>query len=195
MVADDKYSNSKDDVYLPLTQMVFPTVPMYHRDEPALDLLAMIMGDGKNSIFYKNFEKTEVAANVGVFNGTRELAGEFTIYVLAYPMLEDGTEITFAEIEQKIRATLVEFEEAGITEVEIDRAKKKMYASYQDQLGSVFSKVDMLSSWHMYGRPAGYNFQNEVDRYQRVTKADLLRVFNRYIKGRSAAFTNIWPLP
>ena len=41
--------------------MTYPTVPRFHKDEPALDILAMLMGNGKSSIFYKNFVKNEKA--------------------------------------------------------------------------------------------------------------------------------------
>ena len=37
----------------------FPTVPAFHKDEPALDALADIMGDGNNSAIYQEFVKTE----------------------------------------------------------------------------------------------------------------------------------------
>ena len=39
-----------------MTDMVFPTVPNYHKDEAALDVLAALMGQSKKSIFYKNFK-------------------------------------------------------------------------------------------------------------------------------------------
>ncbi|HIA35965.1 MAG TPA: insulinase family protein [Flavobacteriales bacterium] len=194
VVPDDKYSNSKDDVFFPWTQMVFPSVPRFHRDEAALDLLADIMGDGNNSIFYKNFVKSERAVESVVYNNTSELAGEFTILVLAYPMLKDGTPVSFNDTEDQIRKTLEEFEKTGITEKELERAKAKTYSSLLNQMGSVFGKISMLSeSYMLLGKP--YNLQNEIDRYNKVTKEDLVRVFTRYIKGRNAVFVNIWPLP
>lgn len=194
VVADDKYSNSMDDVFLPWTQMVFPSVPRFHRDEAALDILASIMGTGKNSIFYRNFEKAERAVNAFVFNSTLELSGEFTILVLAYPMLKDGTRISFNDTEELIRKTLEEFEKDGITDKELARAKAIRYSSILGQTGSVFGKISMISEWYMLTGKS-HNVQDEIDRYQKVTKEDLIRVFNRYIKDRNAVFVNIWPLP
>lgn len=194
VVADDKYSNTNDDVYLPMTQMVLPSVPMYHRDEAALDLLAMIMGDGKSSIMYQNLVKSDLSGEIVVFNNTSELAGEFTIIAVSYPMLSDGTPISINDIEQKIRESLKQFQDGYMTDEALVIAKKKMYASFIQQTGSVSSKVNMLSGWHMYlGR--SYNLQNEIDRYNRVKKEDLVRVFNRYVAGKNAVFTNILPLP
>ena len=58
-LSSDIYTGYTDNVYLPLTDIVFPTVPNYHKDEAPLDMLAALMGDGKKSIFYKNFVKSE----------------------------------------------------------------------------------------------------------------------------------------
>ena len=68
-----------------MTQIVFPTVPNYHKDEAALDVLSSLMGDGNSSIFYKNFVKTEKRIQAGVQHPCRELSGEFQFIVLSYP--------------------------------------------------------------------------------------------------------------
>ena len=58
-IATDKYTAYRDKTYFPLNLRVFPTVPQYHRDEAALDLLGTMMGSGNNSVFYKNFVKSK----------------------------------------------------------------------------------------------------------------------------------------
>jgi len=114
LLAADKYANYVDNIYLPLTLMVYPTVPLYHRDEAPLDLLSSIMGSGNNSIFYKNFVKSEVAAQAVVQHAVYELSGEFQIIVLSYPNNVTGDVAKdFDETEKKIHATLDEFEKTG----------------------------------------------------------------------------------
>ena len=51
-LSSDVYTGYTDNVYLPLTEIVFPTVPNYHKDEAPLDMLASLMGDGKKSVSY-----------------------------------------------------------------------------------------------------------------------------------------------
>jgi len=194
IVPEDRYANSRDDIYLPMTYVTFPGVPMYHRDEPALDLLATIMAQGNNSIWYKNFLKTKKAAGAIVYNRSMELAGEFSIQIYAFPEFKDGTKITFNYIENLIKETLEEFEKTGITDDALLRAKALAPLQLLDQLESLISKSLILNQWEMFGG-GKLNLQDELDRYERVTKEDLVRVFNRYIKGRSALFVNIWPLP
>lgn len=85
VIEKDRYVSMLDNyAKAPRLQMVFATTPSYSKDEPALDCLAEILGQGKNSILYKNLVKTQKAVNATVYNGTSELAGEFTFIVTPY---------------------------------------------------------------------------------------------------------------
>ena len=207
ILAGDQYANYMDNIYLPLTLMVYPTVPSYHRDEPALDVLGDMMGDGNNSIFYKNFVKTE-KAEVSIYHSTEELAGEFTIVVFAYPDLEIEGEVTsaedykikmkdqvqknFNETEKKVRETIDEFEKTGITDEALLRVKAKIESGIMEAGTSVLGKGLMLANWHLYlGKQ--FNLNDEIDRYAKVTKEDVTRVFNKYVKGKYAAIVNVFP--
>jgi zinc protease len=186
----DKYANYVDNVYQPLTLMVFPTVPAYHRDEPALDMLAGMMGEGNNTVFYKNFDKAE-KGNAGVSHSTKELSGEFGIAVFAYPDFETDITKQFNETEKLIRTTLDEFEKVGITDSALQRQKAKKQAQIINGAGSVFGKAFLLSQWQLLGRP--FNLPDELDRYNKVTKDDITRVYTKYIKGKFAAIVNVFP--
>jgi zinc protease len=50
----DRYISYEDNIRLPQLSVVFPTIPSYHKDEAALDVLADILGGSKSSVFYKN---------------------------------------------------------------------------------------------------------------------------------------------
>ncbi|MCH8332146.1 MAG: insulinase family protein [Bacteroidetes bacterium] len=184
----DRFGNFEDNVYFPLTLMVFPTPGLYHRDEAPLDILADMMGDGKSSLFYKNFVKTEDAVNVNVYNGADELAGEFTFRIVAYP------EFSFQDIEKKIRETLEQFEKEGMTQGGIDRAKAKITSQIVDNMENVFSKSYALSRWNvLISKP--WNYSNEMDRYNKVTLEDVQKVYRKYIKGKNSAIVNVYPRP
>ncbi len=188
VVSSDKYSVIEDDIVLPMTYMVFPSIPNYHRDEPALDMLAGIMGGDNNSLMYKNFVKAEKAIQANVFNPCFELAGEFTILVVAYP------DQSLKDTEALIRSTIDQFEKEVLLAEDVDeyllRAKEVMKSQLIDAMESVSGKASQLTQWQMLmGRP--YNFDKELARYDAVTKEDLVRVFNKYIKGKSAVITNV----
>lgn len=193
VLPEDKYGAYSDRVYFPLNLRVYPTVPEYHRDEAALNLLAEMMGGGKNSIFYQKFVKTEKAVLAVVQHQPQELNGEFQIYVVAYPPEDFNYEKLFKELDQQVKETLDEFEKTGITDEALSRAKSKFESQQYGALESVYSKAFTIAEWE---RALGktYTISDEIERYNKVTKEDIIRVFNKYIKGSGAAILNTYPI-
>ncbi|MBK6986539.1 MAG: insulinase family protein [Bacteroidetes bacterium] len=194
-LATDKYTAYKDRTYFPLNLRVYPTVPLYNRDEPALDLLGMMMGNGNNSIFYKTFVKAkpEIAVAAQVNHRSKELGGEFSIQIFAYPPEDFNLEKLFSDIDAKVKATIDEFGTSGITDDALARAKAEIESSMYGSLSTIGSKAGTISEWErLLGK--GYTLSDEIDRYSKVTKDDITRVFTKYIKGAGAAVLNTYPI-
>ena len=182
-----KYKVFQDNIYFPWAMFTFPTVPAFHKDEPALDALADIMGDGNNSSIYQEFVKTEKAVQAYVSHPASELAGEFMINVMSYP------DFTFAEVEEEVFKLLNNFE-SRITDEAIERFKVKMHSQIIEGLSSVQGKSSRLSRWaYLLDEP--YNFQKSLDRYNNVKKEDVIKVYHKYIKNKKAAIIDYAPLP
>jgi len=193
VIPQDKYGAYKDKVYLPLNLRVYPTVPLYHRDDAALDLLGDMLGAGQNSLLYKNFVKNEKAVQASASHSGGELISEFQIYVVAYPPEDFNLENLFNELDKNVKATLDQFEKTGITEEALSRAKIKRETSLYNGLDDGLSKAMTISEWErLLEKP--YSIQEEVNRYTKVTKEDIIRVFNKYIKGSGAAILNTYPI-
>jgi len=191
-LSSDIYTGYTDNVYLPLTDMVFPTVPNYHKDEAPLDMLAALMGGGKKSIFYKNFVKSEKAMQASVSHPCRELSGEFHFTVLTYPDWQEDQGIYFNNIESDIRNTIAEWEEKGFSDEDLEMVKTEMISQSVDMKTSISSKASMISQWEWLGR-GRYNISSEIARYEKVTREDVMRVFNKYIKNRKAVINQVRP--
>ena len=191
-LSSDIYTGYTDNVYLPLTDIVFPTVPNYHKDEAPLDILAALMGEGKKSIFYKNFVKSEIAIQASVSHPCRELAGEFHFTVLTYPDWQEDQGIYFNNIEEKIRNTISEWEKNGFTDEDLEMVKTEIISQSIDMKTSISSKASTISQWEWLGR-GKYNMSLEIDRYNNVTREDVMRVFNKYIKNRKAVINQVRP--
>lgn len=193
VIPTDKYTAYKDRTYFPLNLRVYPTVGQYHKDEPALDLLAMMMGGGNNSVFYKNFVKNEMAIQAGVDHRSEELSGEFSIQIFAYPPEDFNLEGLFTKLDEKVKASIEEFGTSGITDEALARVKAEIESRYYDGLDEVFNKAGTISEWErLLGRPS--TITDEIERYTKVTKEDITRVFNKYIKGSGAAILNTYPI-
>ena len=191
-LSSDIYTGYTDNVYLPMTDMVFPTVPNYHKDEAPLDMLAALMGDGKKSIFYKNFVKSEKAMRASVSHPCRELAGEFHFRVLTFPDWQEDQGIYFNNVEADIRNTIAEWEEESFTDEDLEMVKTEMISQSVDMKTSISSKASRISSWEWLAR-GRYNISSEIDRYKNVTRADIMRVFNKYIKNRKCVINSVRP--
>ena len=192
-LASDKYSAYKDKTYMPLNMRVFPTVPQYHRDEPALDLLGSMMGGGNNSLFYKNFVKSKIASSASAGHSSEELSGEFTIGIFAFPPEDFNFEKLFTDIDAKVKSTIEEFGNTGITDEALARAKGYIETRAYSQMSTVMGKNGTIAEWErLLGRSS--TISDEIDRYNKVTKEDIVRVFNKYIKGAGASILNTYPI-
>ncbi|MBO6515773.1 MAG: insulinase family protein [Bacteroidia bacterium] len=181
----DKYVPMTDNIFLPRTTMAYPTVPNYHADEAALSLLGQILGGGNNSYLYKKFVKSEDAVAAFSYNQALELAGFFQVQVLANFM-----GLSFDEVEAKIKETFNEFNKTGVTDDELSRTKMSYKSYLVDQANSVQSKALLLSEWNMM-KGNGYNLNDEIARYEKVTKEDIMRVFRKYILNKKAVILNV----
>ena len=170
-----------DDIYFPLTMMVFPTVPTYHADEAPLDLLSELMSGGKNSVFYKNFIKSEKAVDISIAHPTFELSGEFMLTAVSYPFTETK------DTRDLLKSSLKEFEEKGFTDEDLARVKESFIKNFYSTLESNAGKASSLTSYEMLKPGQSYNLDKDIERYRKVSKADILRVFNKYIKDKNYA--------
>lgn len=186
VLEEDRYISYEDNIRFPLIQFSYPTVPNFHPDEAPLDVLSDILGGSKNSLFYKNFQKNQTAIQASVFHPCGELAGQFQLTVLPYP----GK--TLAEMEEKIRETLVEFEERGVNEDDLKRFKSTFESQMISGLETVSGKASQLASYQfMHGNP---NYVGkDLQRYLDVTAEDIMRVYNQYIKDQHAVILSVTP--
>ena len=185
---ENRYYSFTDNVSLPLLYISFPTVYGMHEDEAALDVLANILGNGPTSLLYKNLVKSGVAVQAGASHPCRELACQMSFYGLPNP--QQGLSLT--KIEKVIEDTLIEFEERGVNDDDLLKTKVSIETGTIYGLQSVAGKVSQLANFETKLGNANYTEQ-EISRYQQVSKADVMRVYKQYIKGKGAAVLSIVP--
>jgi zinc protease len=176
----DNYARS------PRLYIQYPTVPNFHKDMPALDCLAEILGQGKNSVIYQTIVKKQLALSASANHNNSELAGEFT-FVIA-PL--QGK--TLAEMEALYRASLDSFEARGVMDDDVQKFKGSYESQLINGLQSVAGKVSQLAFYQTFaGNPN--KLAEEIREYNAVTKEDVMRVYNQYIKGKGAVVLSVVP--
>ena len=186
----DYYVTIKDYIRAPLTVMAIPTVPEFHEDEAALDVLAQIIGGGQSSILYKNLVKTEKALSANAGHNALELSGFFGIQILTLPKQFGG--LGASEAVDAIKQAMKDFEKQGVNDDVFEVVKSQSLRSAYGTLNSVSSKALALSHYHMM-KGNGYNLQDDIDRYEKLTKQDVIDAYNKYIKGKSAVIVRVEP--
>ena len=162
VIPTDKYTAYKDKIYLPLNLRVYPTVPQYHRDEAALDLLGIMMGGGNNSIFYKKFVKDKKAIQAVVNHQSSELAGEFQIQIIAYPPDDFNLEKLFTDLDALVKTTIDDFEKTEITDDALQRAKAQVETMEYSGMSTVFEANMRIATWErLLGH--GSTISDEID--------------------------------
>ncbi|HYF32137.1 MAG TPA: pitrilysin family protein [Chitinophagaceae bacterium] len=181
----DRYVSYVDNyARLPLLTMTYPTVPNYHKDMAALGCLAQVLGQGNSSLFYQTMVKTQQALQASASSQLSELAGEFTFRVTPFR----GKSL--ADMEKLVRAALDSFEKRGVTDEDIAKFRGAVEAQYINGLQSVSGKVSQLAAFQTFtGNPN--KIGELLKMYTTVTKEDVMRVYNQYIKGKHCVVLSV----
>lgn len=171
---------------LPRLYKSYPTVPIYHPDMGALACLAQVLGQGNNSVLYQELVKNQIALQASAFSQLTELSGEFTFQIAPYP----GKSL--ADMYAALNHAMEAFEKRGITDDDIEKFKGGMESQLINGLQSVAGKVSQLAQFQtMTGNP------NQIGKllkmYQSVTKEDVWRVYEKYIKMKHPVVLSILP--
>lgn len=171
---------------LPMLVRAYPTVPNYHPDMAALACLAQILGQGNNSFVYQQLTKKQLALQAGGFSILFELSGFMAFQVIPYP----GKSL--ANMYYLLDNALDSFETRGVTDDDIAKFKGGYESQLINGLQSVAGKVSQLAAFQTFtGNPNMIGEQLKA--YQAVTKEDVMRVYNKYIKHKHSVNVSILP--
>ena len=170
----------------PLLTIVYPTVPNYHKDMAALQCLAQVLGQGRNSVLYQQLVKDQKAFQASAFSQLSELAGEFFIRIT--PSQGKG----LAEMEQLFRGALKSFETRGVTDEDVAKFKGGQEAQLINGLQSVQGKVSQLAAFQTFTGNAN-KMADLLKMYADLTKEDVMAAYNKYIKNKHAVVLSVTP--
>ena len=187
VLAADRYASIIDNyAKAPRLYITYPTVPNYHPDMAALDCFAEILGQSKNSILYQSIVKPKLGLVATVSQGNTELDGTLTV------TLAPVQGKTLTEMEKLYRTALETFEKRGVTDEDLVKFKGGYESQFVNGLQSVSGKVRQLAAYQTFtGNPN--MIANELNRYLAVTKEDVMRAYEKYIKGKGAVVLSIVP--
>ncbi|MFT5103234.1 MAG: zinc protease [Candidatus Latescibacterota bacterium] len=167
--------------------MVWPTVEHYTDDAYALDFLAEILSSGKKAAMYKVLVKEkDLTSRTSAYNNSQELAGEFHIRITG----NDGVDLD--DVEAGINESFAVFEKEGITERDVERVKAGLETGFYNGISSVLGKSFQLANYNTFTGDPGF-IEDDIENIKKVTKEDVMRVYNTYIKDKPFIMTSFVP--
>ncbi|MAL59335.1 MAG: peptidase M16 [Flavobacteriaceae bacterium] len=171
----------------PQLNMVWATVEQYTDDAYALDFLAEILSSGKKAPMYKVLVKEkELTSRTSAYSNTQQIAGEFHIRITA----NDGVDLD--NVESAIFESFALFEKEGVTDRDVERIKAGLETQFYNGISSVLGKSFQLCQYNVFAGDPGF-IEQDIENIKKVTKEDVLRVYNTYIKDKPFVMTSFVP--
>jgi zinc protease len=168
-------------------RMIWPTTEAYSDDSYALSCLAQLLSQGKKAPLYKVLVKEKnLTSSQYARDGAQEIAGAFTIGVTA----NEG--VSLNEVQKGVFEAFSLFEKEGFTDDDVERIKASQETDFYNGISSILGKSFQLASYNEdKGDPSYY--RTDIERMKAVTKADILKVYEKYIKGKPYLATSFVP--
>ena len=172
---------------LPELRMVFPTAENYHPDTYALDILGQLLAGNRNSPLYKIIvEEKKLAPGVGAYQSSNELVGEFVFRVRA------NANVSLQDVQAAIGEGLQRFETEGFSDKELERIRAKIETDLYSGVESVLNKALQMGRDNEFISDPGY-ITKSAKLTQGVSREDVMRVYNQYLKNKPYVMTNVVP--
>jgi len=172
---------------LPELRMVFPTVEDYNKDMYALEIFGQLLSGSKKASLYKKIvEENKLAPNVGSNQSSSEIAGEFIIRVRA----NEG--VSLEDVKNAINEGFIDFETNGFADNELKRIKAEVETQLYYGVATVLNKAFQLVQDNEFGNDPGY-ITKKAKLVQNVSREDIMRVYNTYIKNKNYVMTSVVP--
>jgi predicted Zn-dependent peptidase len=174
---------------LPQLDVAFKTVPGNTPDFYALQVLSSALQNGQSSRLYQKLVKEkEMATNVGGFADEKRGTGALFISATYKP------NVKVADVETVIYDEIERIKREGIADWEVQKAKNATRRNFINNLLSSLSRANTIGQYAVY-----YNDPNlintRLDKVNAVTKEDVMRVANKYLKptNRTVVVTTLKP--
>jgi len=157
-------------------------------DAYAVDLLTNILARGRSSRLYQRLVNHEQAAvEIQAFPFLLEKAGMVGVFAMG------SRGVALSRLDELIQEEIAKVREHGVTPEEFDKARNQKEMELASAFGSMQSRAHSLARYHVfYGDTNLIN--TELERYLSVTREDLQRVANEYLKPEAVNILH-YPVP
>jgi len=164
-----------DNIQLPAVILAYHMPAQGTDDAYALSMLTTLLSDGESSRLSKSIvDKQQKALQVMAFPFALEDPG----LVLTFGLVNMGVSLSDLEAAIETEIDKVKTEEVG--EAEFKKLQNKVENDFVTGNSTMAGIAENLANYHVYFGNANL-INTEIDRYLKVTPADLKRVANKYL--------------
>jgi predicted Zn-dependent peptidase len=172
---------------LPAFHLAYHIPPKRSPDHYAIEMLAMLLGDGESSRLYQRLVKRdEICQEVAVGTDNRRGPDLFSIWAV----MASGHDV--GEAQSVIFEALQSIGAKGVTARELQKAKNRVLASFVFGLQSNMQRAQRLAKYELYWGDANL-LKLELDHYLAVTEEDIKRVASEYFAPTNRTVLNVMP--
>lgn len=169
---------------LPVVVKAYHMPPLGHPDSYALDLASQILSAGQSSRLYKKLVYEDQSALAAA--GQSQLL-EGPSFFFAYGIINQGKDVKV--VAEGLEAALDRMRKEAVSAEELAKAKQQVTSHYIIGRQRMQQKADALGHLAvLLGDPRLYN--TELDKYRKVTAADIQRVCAKYLVPSNE--TRVW---
>jgi len=179
--------HTTDTVQVPKVFLSWRGPVKFSADEPALDIAAAILGDGKSSRLYKRLvydEKIAQTVEAG-FEG-EQLGGTFEIEVTAKPGVDPQRLI------KEVTEEVARLAREAPRPVEVERAQATHEAGFLQGLEQTLQRATLLAEYDVQAGNPAY-FAKDLARYRKVTSNQVKAAVARYLRPNMRVVLTIAP--
>lgn len=164
-----------DNIQLPAVVQAYHMPAMGTPDYYALSMLTTLLSDGESSRFNKTIvDQQQKALYVGSFPIPLEDPGLFLVFGIVSMGIDP------ADLESSINEEIRKAQTIELTDREFEKLRNKIENDFVSRNSTVAGIAESLSDYKMYFGDANL-INTEIDKYMKVTKADIMRVANQYL--------------
>lgn len=158
-----------------------------HPDVPALDVAAVALGHGRSARLYQRMrEELGLVHSIDAWCWSPSDTGLFGMDALLEPQHR-------AEVERECLAQIEEVATHGVSEAEIEKARKISLSTQLSQLTTMRGKASDLGSNWLLARNLRFS-HDYLEALQRVTAEDVRRALRHYCRESNLVVTSLNPL-
>lgn len=193
VVEPEKTAEVRDTVYdniqLPAVIISYHMPAQGTPDSYALSMLTTLLSDGQSSRMIKAIvDQQQKAVVVQSIPFALEDPGLFLVFGIV------NMGVSTADLEKAIDAEITKVKTTEIPDAEFQKLRNKVENKFVTRNSTMAGIAESLANYHVYYNDANL-INTEIDRYMKVTPADLQRVAQKYLTPENRVVLTYLPKP